>query len=81
MFGFLKKLFGAKPTVNPCEEAPYKVETPKVEAPAPVVETAPVVEVAPAAEPAPKKKAAPKKAAPKPAGAPKGRGRKPKSKS
>ena len=28
MLGFLKKLFGTKPTVNPCAEAPYKVETP-----------------------------------------------------
>jgi hypothetical protein len=78
MFGFLKKMFGGKPAEQTAE-APYKVETtvvetPKVEAPAPVVEAAPV------AKPAPKKKAAPKKAAPKPAGAPKGRSRKPKSK-
>ena len=28
MFGFLKKLFGTKPTVSPCPEAPYKIETP-----------------------------------------------------
>lgn len=28
MFGFIKKLFGTKPTVNPCPEAPYKIETP-----------------------------------------------------
>jgi len=78
MFGFLKKLFGAKPTVNPCEEAPYKVEA----APAPAVE-APKVEAKPVAEtkPAPAKKTAPKKgAAPKKDSAGKGRGRKPKSK-
>jgi len=29
MLGFLKKFFGAKPTVSPCPDAPYKVETPE----------------------------------------------------
>ena len=49
MFGFLKKLFGTKPTVSPCAEAPYKVEAPVAETtPAPVKKAAP-------------KKAAPKK--------------------
>lgn len=28
MLAFLKKFFGSKPTVSPCPEAPYKVETP-----------------------------------------------------
>lgn len=28
MLSFLKKFFGAKPTVNPCSDVPYKVETP-----------------------------------------------------
>lgn len=26
MLNFLKKFFGAKSTVNPCKDAPYKVE-------------------------------------------------------
>lgn len=29
MLSFLKKFFGAKPTVSPCPDAPYKVETPQ----------------------------------------------------
>jgi len=29
MLAFLKKFFGSKPTVSPCPEAPYKVETPQ----------------------------------------------------
>jgi hypothetical protein len=33
MLSFIKKFFGAKPTVNPCSDAPYKVETPVIEAP------------------------------------------------
>lgn len=83
MFGFIKKLFGSAPAEKTVE-APYKVETPIVEAPK--VETAtPVAEKATEAmvesvKPAPKKKAAPKKAAPKKEGVSKGRGRKPKSK-
>ena len=28
MLSFLKKFFGTKPTVSPCPDAPYKVETP-----------------------------------------------------
>jgi hypothetical protein len=28
MLSFLKKFFGAKPSVSPCPEAPYKVEEP-----------------------------------------------------
>jgi hypothetical protein len=28
MLSFIKKFFGAKPTVNPCSDVPYKVETP-----------------------------------------------------
>ena len=35
MINFFKKLFGKRPTVSPCPEAPYKVETPVVEKPAP----------------------------------------------
>ena len=26
MLSFIKKFFGAKPTVNPCSDVPYKVE-------------------------------------------------------
>ena len=33
MLSFIKKFFGAKPTVNPCSDAPYKVESPVAEAP------------------------------------------------
>ena len=33
MLSFIKKFFGAKPTVNPCSDAPYKVETSVAEAP------------------------------------------------
>jgi hypothetical protein len=29
MLSFLKKFFGAKPTVNPCSDVPYKVEKPE----------------------------------------------------
>jgi hypothetical protein len=29
MLSFIKKFFGAKPTVNPCSDVPYKVETDK----------------------------------------------------
>lgn len=29
MLTFLKKFFAKRPTVNPCPEAPYKVETPQ----------------------------------------------------
>lgn len=28
MLSFIKKFFGSKPTVNPCADAPYKVEKP-----------------------------------------------------
>jgi hypothetical protein len=28
MLSFLKRFFGAKPTVSPCPEVPYKVEAP-----------------------------------------------------
>jgi hypothetical protein len=28
MLSFLKKFFGTKPTVSPCPDVPYKVETP-----------------------------------------------------
>lgn len=28
MLTFLKKFFGKRPTVSPCPEAPYKIETP-----------------------------------------------------
>jgi hypothetical protein len=38
MFGFIKKLFGSTPVETP---APYKVETPKVEAVAPAKTTKP----------------------------------------
>lgn len=53
-----------KPTVNPCEDAPYKVETP-AEAPTPVAEKASeamVESVAPAKKPRAKKPAAAKTA-------------------
>jgi hypothetical protein len=29
MLSFIKKFFSAKPTANPCSDAPYKVETVK----------------------------------------------------
>jgi hypothetical protein len=29
MLSFIKKFFGAKPAVNPCSDAPYKVEATK----------------------------------------------------
>lgn len=29
MLDLLKKLFSSKPTVNPCADAPYKIETPE----------------------------------------------------
>lgn len=76
MFGFIKKLFGAKPA-EVTAEVPYKVETPvaKVETvnSQPVVkEAAPAVEVkaapkAPAKKAAAKKTQAPKAPAKKPA--------------
>lgn len=28
MLNFLKKFFGTKPTVSPCDDLPYKVEAP-----------------------------------------------------
>lgn len=31
MLDFLKKVFGTKPTVSPCSDAPIKAETPKTE--------------------------------------------------
>jgi hypothetical protein len=66
MIGFIKKLFGAKPTETaPAEQCPYKADpAPVVATPTLVVEAAPVVaapvvEAAPVAAPAPK--VAPKK--------------------
>ena len=83
MFGFIKKIFGAKPAeATQPEAAPYKVET--VPVVTEVVE-APKVEEAPKKKPAPKKQQfakkaqAPKPATAKPASAKKGP-RKPKSK-
>lgn len=58
MLTFLKKFFGKRPTVSPCPEAPYKVETPQTTVGA-VPMTTQYVE--PAA--APKKKPAAKKPA------------------
>jgi hypothetical protein len=29
MLSFIKKFFGAKPTVSPCSDVPYKVEKPE----------------------------------------------------
>jgi len=88
MLGFLKKLFGAK--TEETVPAPYKVETPVVEAtPTPVnpqitdaVTQTPVVETkpkkaAPKKKPAGQKPAGSKPTAPKQAG---NRGRKPKAK-
>lgn len=82
MLGLLKKLFGSKPTVNPCPEAPYKVETPVVTepSPTPVTEKASEAMVQSVAETKPAKKAPAKKAAPKKETAPKQPGRKPKTK-
>ena len=62
MLRFLKSFFGSKPTVSPCPEAPYKVETPQT-----TVGTVPMSTQysAPAVEPesAPKKKPAARKPA------------------
>lgn len=59
MLTFLKKFFGKRPTVSPCPEAPYKVETP-----ATIVAAVPMTTqyAEPAAE-APKKKPAARKPA------------------
>jgi hypothetical protein len=64
MFGFIKKLFGAKPAETP---APYKVEAPKVEQfPFPSkAETPPVAKKPAAKKPAVKAKTARKPRAPK----------------
>jgi hypothetical protein len=58
MLSFLKRFFGAKATVSPCPEAPYKVETPG-QFPFPKT-------TEPAKKPAAKKPAAKKPAAKKP---------------
>lgn len=76
MLGFFKKIFGTKPTVNPCPDVPYKVETPAVSGTAEKATEAVVASIAPTPTEAPKAKA-PK--AKKPAGAKKPRApRKPK---
>jgi hypothetical protein len=64
MLKLLAKLFGSKPTVNPCSDAPYKVEPP-AQASTPVAEKATQAAVE-SINTTPKKKAPAKKpAAPK----------------
>lgn len=69
MLDLLKKLFGAKPTVNPCADAPYKIETPPttVAAVPPTTQFVDghgdVQEVAPKKKPAARKPAGAKKPA------------------
>ena len=63
MLSFIKKFFGAKPTVNPCSDVPYKVETPAKPAEFPFPSATPVN--------AEKKAAVKKPAAKKPARKPK----------
>jgi hypothetical protein len=53
MLKFLKTFFGAKSTVSPCDDVPYKVETP-------VSETKPKRKTAAEKKPVPAKKATPK---------------------
>ena len=62
MLSFLKKFFGTKPTVSPCPDVPYKVETPPT-----TVGTVPMstqyAESAPTKKPAAKRPAGAKKPA------------------
>jgi hypothetical protein len=58
MLSFLKKFFGAKPTVSPCPDAPYKVETPQT-----TVGTVPMSTQYAESATAPKKKPAAKRPA------------------
>ena len=67
MLSFIKKFFGAKPTVNPCSDSPYKIEAPKpAEFPFPSkTETTPAVKKPVVKKPAVKAKTARKPRAPK----------------
>ena len=58
MLSFLKRFFGAKPTVSPCPEVPYKVETPS-QFPFPKTEQKPAKKSV--KKPAAKKTGAPRK--------------------
>jgi len=58
MLSFLKKFFGTKPTVSPCPDVPYKVETPPT-----TVATVPMSTQYAESAPAPKKKPAAKRPA------------------
>jgi hypothetical protein len=58
MLSFLKKFFGSKPTVSPCPDAPYKVETPQT-----TVGTVPMSTQYAESATAPKKKPAAKRPA------------------
>jgi hypothetical protein len=67
MLSFLKKFFGSKPTVSPCPEAPYKVETPQTTVGAVPMSTQYQTEpLAPKKKPAARKPAGEKKPAAKP---------------
>lgn len=57
MLSFLRRFFGAKPTVSPCPEVPYKVEAPS-QFPFPKTQKE---EKKPVAKKVAKKPAAPKK--------------------
>lgn len=58
MLLFLKKFFGSKPTIDPCADAPYKVEAPKT-----TVGTVPMTTQYEEPAAAPKKKPAARKPA------------------
>lgn len=60
MLSFLKRFFGAKPTVSPCPEAPYKVEASQFPFPKAEQEKKPARAKKPAAK-KPAAKRAPKK--------------------
>ena len=68
MLSFIKKFFGAKPTVNPCSDVPYKVEKPEskvAEFPFPSGKPAKVAKKTADKKPAVKAKTARKPRAPK----------------
>lgn len=67
MLSFIKKFFGSKPTVSPCPEAPYKVETPQATVGAVPMSTQYQTETsAPKKKPAARKPAGEKKPTAKP---------------
>ena len=63
MLSFLKKFFGAKPTVSPCPDVPYKVETPTTVGTVPMSTQYAESTTAPKKKPAAKRPAGEKKPA------------------